>query len=181
MRGATVSSPVPVLNDKGMQISASLFGGVLLTCTFALGGCYEPRECGEGTVERDGQCVEAETDAGSSSSGSSASSPSGTAMVDQTYQGCPAGSDVQCTAPEVCFEVVSTCGGECMEDIDCPGPANGNAVQRCERLEFDPNEEGQGCVLFCGGGLECPAGLTCQNVNLAPSFEQNRLDICVAQ
>ncbi len=65
---ATVSSAAAVLNDRGMQISASLFGGVLLTCTFALGGCYEPRECDDGTVERDGQCVNAETEAGSSSS-----------------------------------------------------------------------------------------------------------------
>lgn len=164
-----------------MQISAQVLGSVLLSSTVMLWACYEPRDCGDGTVERDGQCVAAETDAGSSSSESNASSPTGTGPVDQTYQGCPAGSDVQCTAPEVCFEVVSTCGGECMEDTNCPGPANGNSVQRCERLEFDPGDEGQGCVLFCGGGLECPEGLTCQNVNLAPSFDQNRLDICVAQ
>ncbi len=76
--------------------------------------------------------------------------------------------------------MISTCGSDCTEDGDCPGPVDGDAVQRCEDVQLDPGIAGSGCVLFCGGGLECPAGMSCQTEDLLPDGDGNVLEICVA-
>lgn len=169
--------------------------GLLSSFVFA---CDNGTECGDGTVEVDGVCVAADTDASGESGGEESSGPSSTPAGathggddapnagesesgggGEPYQACPAESDVQCAASEGCVELTHVCASSCSEDTDCAGPSSGTSVQRCEDIEYDPGAGGSVCVLFCGGGLACPEGMSCESTSLLPSFDNVALEICV--
>lgn len=161
-------------------------------------------ECGDGTVEVDGVCVAADTDSsgGDEESGgteSPAFTAGGNASAvedddegetedgssgedEEPYQACPAESDVEC-APnngEFCIELTHTCSANCFgDDTLCPAPSGGTSVQRCEQIEVDPEQTGEACVLFCGGGLVCPEGMSCEATPVGISSSEDTLEICV--
>ncbi len=88
-----------------------------------------------------------------------------TAGGGQPYAACPGGSDVECLAldDEQCVDSLGMCTSRCTHDNECADPADGTAVQRCERTG---NWSGI-CVVYCGAaGFTCPTGMTCQATDL---------------
>ena len=164
----------------------------------SLSAC-DDTECGDGTVEVDGVCVAADTDAsgaddesgGSDSAGLTAGGNASAVEDDEggseggdgePYQACPAESDVQCVpnSGEFCIELTHACSENCFgDDTNCPAPSGGTSVQRCEQIEVDPGMSGQACVLFCGGGLVCPEGMSCEATPVGLGSSEDTLEICV--
>jgi hypothetical protein len=67
---------------------------------------------------------------------------------------------------EPCFSCGGATVGECREGVlcqrhcddvrDCPAPGSGNPTVSCNQTQI-----GGQCFLGCGGGNECPSGMTC--------------------
>ncbi len=146
-------------------VSLGVFGTLSAACD------VDP-DCAEGTVEVDGVCMAPGED-------TDASDESGTASTGgEPYQACPAESDVQCASDETCVELTHACAQACTGDTDCPGPSDGTSVQRCEGIEVDPGAASAACVLYCGGGLVCPEGMSCEATTLISFASNETLEIC---
>ena len=103
------------------------------------------------------------------------------------YASCFAGSDAECELfTESCLDSLNTCARDCLVDNNCPEPATGTAVQRCESVAWRSDRI---CVVYCGvEGSTCPDGMVCQATELCPGdadsstgadCEPSVLPICV--
>lgn len=99
-------------------------------------------------------------------SGSTTDEPSGIG-----YPPCPTGDDATCPQGYNCIPIVngqdqivaSYCGStDCQvgNGADCEGPTDGDATPQCLQASTPV------CTLTCGGGEDCPIGMTCIGTGL---------------
>ncbi len=125
-----------------------------------------------GAIGTDGSTDDATGETGSES-GSAVDTGNGGAP---TFTPCDSPADC---ASGVCLLFVSSAnqsnvvGGHCTEidcqnpAADCPAPMGGSADPVCYQVSLDGDLVSV-CALDCGGGAQCPAGLSCENDVIAP-------------